>query len=215
MERLLQINIIGIHRRVLSPDEAPCAPGLLHFFPPSPVYPHFLSHHHDRHRRRYHPPATATTTINPQAAATRRRWRRRRCRRRHPLLAHIARRPTLVPTPTPTTDAIARQPPMRDTRGSACAHASSRFYYPRFLEFFQWRPALFHGLSLLYAYILPSEGSTAELYTLPPPFSIVPLAATLVLRVARSLATCACTGCVENPSFPLKSCLHMFRDREE
>lgn len=36
-------------------------------------------------------------------------------------------------------------------------HASSHFYYSRFLEFFQWRPALFHGLSLLYAYILPSE----------------------------------------------------------
>jgi hypothetical protein len=46
-------------------------------------------------------------------------------------------------------------------------YASTRFYYSRFLEFFQWRPALFHGLSLLYAYILPSEGSTARaLYTL-------------------------------------------------
>lgn len=64
---------------------------------------------------------------------------------------------------------------MRDTRGSAGAHASSRFYYPRFLEFFQWRPALFHGLSLLYAYILPSEGSTAELYAFPPVLNRPPL----------------------------------------
>ncbi|KYQ57765.1 hypothetical protein ALC60_03258 [Trachymyrmex zeteki] len=141
MERLLQINIIGIHRRVLSPDEAPCAPGLLHFFTTTTVTA----------------AATATTTTTtpsiPQAAS-----------------------PTMTATTTPTSTLATST---YRTRGSAGSHASSRFYYPRFLEFFQWRPALFHGLSLLYAYILPSEGSTAELYTLPP------LTATLVLCVSR------------------------------
>lgn len=65
MERLLQINIIGIHRRVLSPDEALCAPGLLHFFPPPPT--HFLSHHHD-HRRHYH--YYTTFTISSSSITT-------------------------------------------------------------------------------------------------------------------------------------------------
>ncbi|KYN34114.1 hypothetical protein ALC56_11614 [Trachymyrmex septentrionalis] len=200
MERLLQINIIGIHRRVLSPDEAPCAPGLLHFFPPSPprLPPFFVAAAAaatatataivtttiNSPSRSYSPTMTATTTSTSTLATS----------------THRARRPTLVPTPTPSRQC---RLPMRDTRGSAGAHASSRFYYPRFLEFFQWRPALFHGLSLLYAYILPSEGSTTELYTLPSPPTPHPLTATLVLRRPPSrwsLATCVCTGCIESRS---------------
>lgn len=75
-------------------------------------------------------------------------------------------------------------------------HASSHFYYSRFLEFFQWRPALFHGLSLLYAYILPSErearalepGSTEPCNAKPPSSSLIlPHCLLLCLRLRHLL----------------------------
>ena len=136
--------------RIVS-DEAPCAPGLLHFFHP-PTHPptHPLS------PGPYPSPThffcltattttTGTTTTGTVASASRRHRHRHRHRRHHDCGSH--------------------------TRG---AHASSHFYYSRFLEFFQWRPALFHGLSLLYAYILPSEREARALEsgihrTLQPP----------------------------------------------
>jgi len=107
------------------------------FFPPPPAY--FLSHHHDRRRRCHH-----------------HYYHHRRRRRSYS--------PTMTATSTLSGDPASRA---RDAHGGVLVYASTRFYYSRFLEFFQWRPALFHGLSLLYAYILPSEGSTARaLYTL-------------------------------------------------
>lgn len=132
--------------RIVS-DEAPCAPGLLHFFhPPTPFRPPLpLPNPFFCLTAATTTTSTSTTTTTIVASASRRHRHRHRRRRHHDCGSH--------------------------TRG---AHASSHFYYSRFLEFFQWRPALFHGLSLLYAYILPSEREARALEsgihrTLQPP----------------------------------------------
>ena len=165
MERLLQINIIGIHRRVLShgrkrrssagasrafyiffhpllhpsflrPTESPRAPlsvvALARYYPVPSFFFFFLSHHPVAPGSSHHwvPEPLSPIQRQPLPSKSLTPEHRRRRRRRRMGTEEEGGYSTSVCT-------------------TAVATRSHFFYYSHFLEFFQWCPALFHGLSLL------------------------------------------------------------------
>lgn len=211
MERLLQINIIGIHRRVLSPDEAPRASGLLHFFHPRPPPPPPLPSHPffclttttiatavtttiTSRQRGYSP--TMTTTVTPTPATS------------------TSRRPTpaSTTTPMPTTDAR-RSTPSRPSHHQCGTHTGlgERARELSFLlfAFFGIFPVV-PGIVSRFVIVIRLHPAKRGLYSralCPPPPCPQPSPATLLtpfLTLSPRLVSRSCrqshvrTGCIES-----------------